>query len=674
MTKKESIIILFSITLCWSSAYIFIKDIPAEFSIYSYLTLTSGVAGLILLFLMRKRLKRIDRMTFIRGLILALLIMGNMIFEKFGLDNLSASAVSTIASMNIVIVPIILVFLKQFPSRNQTVGIAIILCGIIISNHIAFTGSDSANLRGTIFVLLSCVMMSLYTVLAADYTKKSDPLILTMLQMCLTAVFGLVLWLITDPASITSINWSGEVISYILIIAFFSKCYAYLMLMLAEKYADALSVTIVASMDPVVTLLMAIVIPDTVGSTETFSARSLLGALIIAIGAIVAGTNFLNKKKAAEKSVAGKAEEALTETAATKAALAEEALTETAATKAALAEAALTEAVVTEAVVPEAAETEAVVTETAATVMVRDGFSRSKDEKTALAENKVREGFDNVRDNGSALEEQPVQEGFFSSNRLPSPVRTFFTIVVMFAVLSASINVMKFAAGYSEARPVNALPAVAGMLFGPVGAAACALGNVLGDFPSLSRYGLTLVLGLAGNFLVAYIPYKIWYAVTDKEVNMHSWKNILLFLWAAFTGSMACSCVLGYGLEMLYGEWQNELIRISFLNNFGFTVALGLPSLIVLTSDDVRWGGWKRRFLDGKKIFGVFGNGKGSWKKTRIPLWGLCVVYTAVVGALFLTGINGVQMQHNVSIMLLAVAAAVCTVGMCLMPEKNRVG
>ena len=111
MTKKESIIILFSITLCWSSAYIFIKDIPAEFSIYSYLTLTSGVAGLILLFLMRKQLKRIDRMTFIRGLILALLIMGNMIFEKFGLDNLSASAVSTIASMNIVIVPIILLII-----------------------------------------------------------------------------------------------------------------------------------------------------------------------------------------------------------------------------------------------------------------------------------------------------------------------------------------------------------------------------------------------------------------------------------------------------------------------------------------------------------------------------------------------------------------------------------
>ena len=69
MTKKESIIILFSITLCWSCAYIFIKDIPAEFSIYAYLTLTSGVAGLILLFMLHKRLKSIDRLTFVRGLI-----------------------------------------------------------------------------------------------------------------------------------------------------------------------------------------------------------------------------------------------------------------------------------------------------------------------------------------------------------------------------------------------------------------------------------------------------------------------------------------------------------------------------------------------------------------------------------------------------------------------------
>ena len=569
MTKKESIIILFSITLCWSCAYIFIKDIPAEFSIYAYLTLTSGVAGLILLFMLHRRLKSIDRLTFVRGLILSLLIMANMIFEKFGLDHLPASAVSTIASMNIVIVPLILIVMKQYPTRNQTAGIVIILGGILLSNQISLSGNDAGNLKGTVFVLLSCVMMSLYTVLAADYTKKSDPLLLTMLQMCLTALFGLVLWIITDPGSFTSIEWNGEVISYILLIALFSKCYAYVMLMLAEKYADALSVTIVASMDPVVTLLMAVLIPNVMGSTESFSMQSLLRAVIIALGAIVAGTHFLGGK-----------------------------------------------------------------------------------ENGATEESEI-------------PPEETGQQAVPVTKELPSPLKTFVAILVVFAVLNIAINVMEFAEGYSEARPENLLPAVAGMLFGPIGAAACAVGNLLGDIPYLAQYGMTSILGLAANFLLAYIPYKIWYAMTDKEISMHTWKNILLFLWGILAGSMVCSCLLGYGLEMIFGEWQRDLIPISFVNNMVFSVALGLPLLIVMTSDDIGWGGWKKRFLNRKQT-------SLSRKSPRIPLWVLCVVFTVLGGILFIAGVSGVRMQQNMLLKGLAVLTVLLTAAVCVMPEKAK--
>ena len=52
----------------------------------------------------------------------------------------------------------------------------------------------------------------------------------------------------------------------------------------------------IAALDPVVTLLMAVIIPVS-GGAEIFSFRSLLGALIITIVAIVAGTDFLSKKK-----------------------------------------------------------------------------------------------------------------------------------------------------------------------------------------------------------------------------------------------------------------------------------------------------------------------------------------------------------------------------------------
>ena len=303
MTKKESRIVLLSITLCWASAYIFIKDVPQEFSVYAYLTLTSGVAGIILALLFFRQMFQISRKALIYSFILALLIAGNMVFEKLALDSLPASSVSTIASLNIVVVPLIMALRRQFPSRNNVAGIVIILAGILLSTSFSLSGNEFI---GFVYVVISCVLMSLYIVLAQDYTRKASPLLLTVLQLCFTALIGLVLCVVTDPGSVTKIGWSAETLSYILIIAFFSKAYAYAMLMYGEKYADAISVTVIASTEPIVTILLALIIPNTMGNTELFSGRSLLSACIIAVGAIVAGTDFLSgdKKESAQEAEA----------------------------------------------------------------------------------------------------------------------------------------------------------------------------------------------------------------------------------------------------------------------------------------------------------------------------------------------------------------------------------
>ena len=73
MTKKETIIVLFSITLCWSSSYIFIKDLSSAFSAYAYLTLTSGFAGIGLALAFRHLIKKLDKKTILYGSVLALL-------------------------------------------------------------------------------------------------------------------------------------------------------------------------------------------------------------------------------------------------------------------------------------------------------------------------------------------------------------------------------------------------------------------------------------------------------------------------------------------------------------------------------------------------------------------------------------------------------------------------
>ena len=294
MTKKESNIMLLSITLCWASSYIFIKDLPPDLSSYAYLTLTAGIAGIILLAIFHRALLHLDRGTVFRGMILAVLIAGNMLLEKMGLECIPSSTASFLASLNIMIVPMILLLFRKFPTRNNVVGIFIIVGGLLVSRGISLAGS---SLKGTIYMLGACVLMSLYTVAAAEFTQKSDPLLLSVLQICFSAVIGFFLWFLEDPATFAHITWSKRMLSSIFILAFFSKAYAYIMLMYAEKYADAISVTVIASMEPVVTLTLALMIPNMQGETESFSIRALVGAIVIAIGAIVAGSDFLSSKK-----------------------------------------------------------------------------------------------------------------------------------------------------------------------------------------------------------------------------------------------------------------------------------------------------------------------------------------------------------------------------------------
>ena len=206
MTKKESIIILFSITLCWSSSYIFIKDIPQDFSVYAYLALTSGVAGIILALVMRRKLKLLNSVSLRQGLILGALITASNMFEKLGLDRIPASSASVYASMGIIIVPLILIFRKKYPSRNNLAGIFIILIGILASNW----GTMGAGLVGALYILGSTTAMSIYTILATEYTKETDPSLLTVLQMLVSAVFGFALkrsatsfWIMTVIYSIS---------------------------------------------------------------------------------------------------------------------------------------------------------------------------------------------------------------------------------------------------------------------------------------------------------------------------------------------------------------------------------------------------------------------------------------------------------------------------------------
>lgn len=291
MSKTENNILLFSITLCWAASYVFIKDLPSGLSTFAYLTMACGIAAVLLTLVFFKKFKGIRLATIGKASILSVLLLLNLITDKMGIDRLASSTASVLASTSILIVPVVMIMMRKMPTKNNLLGAVIIMAGIIITSGFR---TENVFSMGAMFMLLSAVLMSIYTIAADKITKEEDPLLLSVLQMWITAILGFVIWFIEEPRTFASLEYTNAMLSSIFILAFFGKAYAYVALMYSQKYSDPISVTIVSSTEPIVTLVLAVLIPS--AFEEHFTTAAVFGAAVIMVGAIVSGTNFLSRK------------------------------------------------------------------------------------------------------------------------------------------------------------------------------------------------------------------------------------------------------------------------------------------------------------------------------------------------------------------------------------------
>jgi energy-coupling factor transport system substrate-specific component len=94
------------------------------------------------------------------------------------------------------------------------------------------------------------------------------------------------------------------------------------------------------------------------------------------------------------------------------------------------------------------------------------------------------------------------------------------------------------------------IPMAFSFLFGPAAAWGAAIGNVIYDASTQSLSTIS-IFGFIGNFLIAYIPYKLWNALTSKKPDLRSAKKALLFAALAVLACWVCGLVIGLGLFWL---------------------------------------------------------------------------------------------------------------------------
>jgi energy-coupling factor transport system substrate-specific component len=145
--------------------------------------------------------------------------------------------------------------------------------------------------------------------------------------------------------------------------------------------------------------------------------------------------------------------------------------------------------------------------------------------------------------------------------------------------------------GTTEIRPATVFPIIFGIMFGPAGAWGAAIGNLIGDF--FGTLGPGTFPGFFGNFLLAYVPYKVWNSLVKKdetgEVSFKSVSVIAVFSLAVISGAAACALLIAWGLDLLGFVPFAPLASVITLNNSLVGLILGPVMMAALYNRTVRW-------------------------------------------------------------------------------------
>jgi len=139
---------------------------------------------------------------------------------------------------------------------------------------------------------------------------------------------------------------------------------------------------------------------------------------------------------------------------------------------------------------------------------------------------------------------------FIRKNTTTWDAMALIKVAVVAALFGGGLAIFSgvvFVPGIAYLRPAQAFTTVFGILFGVPGALGSAIGNFIGD---IFAGNLTLgsVAGFIGNFMSAYIPYRIVYSA--KRADLNSLGDTLIYIVAVVAGAFVIAFYIPWWLAL----------------------------------------------------------------------------------------------------------------------------
>lgn len=280
---------LILVAIIWGSGFIIIKNALDYMNPIYLMVLRFTLSSVLMAIIFWKKFKNINTEDLKAGIIIGIFLFLAFLFQTVGLQYTTVSKQAFITASNVVMVPFILWFIiKKTPDIYEIA--AAILC---------FVGIGILSLEGGLVIglgdgltLICAVFFALHIISIGYYSKKHDPILLTIIQFGVAAVFS---FLVAFVLKVEFTPITKEIATTMFFLAVVSTILAFGIQNVAQKYTTSTHAAIILSLESVFGSLFSVWL-----LSERFTFKLFMGCIIIFIAIITAETKwkFLQGNKA----------------------------------------------------------------------------------------------------------------------------------------------------------------------------------------------------------------------------------------------------------------------------------------------------------------------------------------------------------------------------------------
>lgn len=280
---------LILVSLVWGAGFVASKESLTVAKPFYIMTIRFFSASILMSLVFHKKLKQISKQDFKNGFIVGLFLFLAFGSQTVGLQFTDAAKQGFLTATNVVIVPFLYWGISKKRPDIYSMASAL-LCLFGISLLTLENGFHGINI-GDVLTLICAVFFAAHIVSVGYYTRKTDPITLTILQLSSAAVLSLITAVFFEPVP-TDLTLSGSLA--LLYLGLFSTFIAFLVQNVAQKYTTSTHAAIILSTECVFGSILSFIFLK-----EKFTILMGFGSLIIFISVIISETklNFLKKNK-----------------------------------------------------------------------------------------------------------------------------------------------------------------------------------------------------------------------------------------------------------------------------------------------------------------------------------------------------------------------------------------